>query len=157
MLGVVFIVIIGIIFLVVFFMISPNIGSQDDKSYEMESKLASLVTNIISDANIVVSQCHYSSIPYMLTQCGNQYQKRCDDGSTYCDYAVQLINDTLLKEVLAEQYYNYSVELVTEGGDPISTLPMEKGTCKGSRFASRYRIATTEDGYFIYADLQMCR
>ncbi len=157
MLGVVFIVIIGILFLVVFFMISPNFDTQEKKSYEMESRLASLIDNVISEASIQVAECHYSSIPYMLTQCGNEHQKRCDNGEVYCDYAVKLINDTLLKEVLGNSGYNYTVDLTTESGDVISTLPMKKGTCKGSRFASRYLIATSEDGYYIYADLKLCR
>lgn len=154
--GVVFVVVIGLIFLIVFLLISPDNDSERENAFLLESKLASLTANIISDSSIKIKECQYASLPYMLSDCVNQDTIRfCSSGESYCDAALRIINETLLEPIFAEQFYNYSMTLSYQNGTTLGYL--SNGECIGERFSDRYPIVTSGSGTTLNLDLALCR
>lgn len=161
--GVVFVVIIGLIFLIVFLLISPDNDSERENAFLIESKLASLTANIISDSSIKIKECKYASLPYMLSYClTDESYGECSSsdlvdlgGESYCDAALIIINDTLLWPIFAEQFYNYSMILSYQNGTMIKSI--SNGECTGERFSDRYPIVTSGSGTTLNLDLTLCR
>lgn len=156
--GVVFVVIIGLIFLIVFLLISPDNDSERENAFLLESKLVSLTANIISDSSIKIKECQYASLPYMLSDCLNPTKMCSFDGSGedyYCTVALNLINETLLEPIFGEQFYNYSMTLSYQNGTMIKSI--SNGECTGERFSDRYPIVTSGSGTTLNLDLALCR
>ncbi|MDI3473918.1 MAG: hypothetical protein PWR30_241 [Candidatus Woesearchaeota archaeon] len=128
----------------------------------LESKLASLTANIISDSSIKIKECKYASLPYMLSYClTDEYYGECSssdlvdlDGKSYCEAARILINDTLLWPIFGEQFYNYSMTISSDVGN---TNSISNGECTGERFSDRYSIVTSGSGTTINLDITLCR